>query len=436
MAIGTLTLILFGLLILVLLSGLPLTFSLSGVALIFIFWRMGPDSLYLFASTTLSSWTNFIMIAIPLFILMANLLGISGIAEDLYESMFLWMGGVRGGLAIGTVIICAIFAAMAGISGVGTVTMGMIALPSMLKRGYDKYLAIGCISAGGTLGIVIPPSVVMIMYGSLVEVSVGKLFMAGVLSGIAVMTIFILYILVRCFLQPSLGPALPKSERVSWRGKFASLKSIVAPLMLIILVLGVIYSGICTPTEASGLGAFGALIVVIIRRRFKWDVFMKACEKSARITCMIMWIMVGAKLFSRVYFAIGAPDLITNAVSGLEVNRWLIIFILQIILLILGCFIDPMGILVITTPVFVPIVSALGFDLIWFGVLFTINMEVGYITPPFGFNLFYMKGIVPREISMFDIYRANVVWSFLGIVGIATIMIFPELALWLPRRMG
>jgi len=435
MDIGAVTAILFGLLLLLIITGLPLVFALGGVGLIIMYWQLGPKFLYVVSATAYQSWTNFILVAIPLFVFMANVLERSGVAEDLYNMMHRWMGSLRGGLAIGTVIICAIFAAMAGISGVATVTMGVIALPAMLSRGYDKQLAVGCISAGGTLGILIPPSIIMIIYANLTGESVGQLFMGGVFPGLVLAVIFCAYIWIRSLVQPDLGPPIPVEERGTLKDKMFASKALILPVLLILLVLGVIYTGVATPTEASGIGAVGAVICTIINRRFSWTNLIDACKRTLSLTIMIMWIVFGAKVFSHSYIAIGAPDLVRGIIAGLEVNRWVVIILMQLILIVLGMFIDPMGIMMITTPVFLPIVQALGFNLVWFGILFTINMEIGYITPPFGFNLFYMRGIVPKEISMGDIYRS--IWPFviLAAIGIAVVMIWPDLALWLPGTM-
>lgn len=431
-----LTILLFASLLAALALGLPLAFCFGGVAVFFILWQWGPKALYIVATTAFSEWTNFILIAVPLFILMANFLERSGVADDLYEMMYKWMGPLRGGLAMGTVAICAIFAAMAGISGVATVTMGLIALPSMLKRGYDRLIAVGCISAGGTLGILIPPSVIMILYAALTGTSVGKLFIGGIIPGIILALIFMAYIGINCYIQPHLGPPLPKEERATWREKLISLKAVIFPVILILMVLGFIYWGICTPTEAAGIGAFGAFLILFIQRRFTWAVFWDSLMRTLRFSSMIMWILLGAKAFSHLYTAIGAPELIHGIIADLGLNRWIILIFMQAILLFMGCFMDPAGIIMIATPVFLPIITELGFDPIWFGILFTINMELGYITPPFGFNLFYMRGLAePLGISMSEIYKSIVPFVFLEILGLALIIVFPQLALWLPSLM-
>lgn len=436
MSIELITILLFAILLVSLVLGLPLVFCFGGTAIVFILWQWGPAALFTVASTAYGEWTSFILLAVPLFILMANILERSGIAEDLYEMMYRWMGPIRGGLAMGTVAICAIFAAMAGISAVATVTMGLIALPSMLKRGYDRTIAVGCVSAGGTLGILIPPSVIMILYGSLTGTSVGKLFMGGVIPGFLLTAIFTAYIGFRCFLQPNLGPPVPKEERFTMSEKMGSLKAVISPLILILLVLGVLYTGVCTPTEAAGIGAMGAFLMLFINKKFTWTILVGSLQRTCRLSAMVLWILLGAKCFSHVYTALGASEMVFNIFSGLELNRWIILIGMQLILLIMGFFMDPAGIIMICTPIFVPLAVKLGFDPIWFGILFTINTELGYITPPFGFNLFYMKGIAgPMGVSMQDIYRSIIPFVFLEIFALILIMIFPQLALWLPQAM-
>ncbi len=433
MEVWLVTILLFGFLILCLLLGLPLAFAFGGVAILFTSILWGFQSLAIIALTAYENVTNYILLAVPLFVFMANILEHSGIAEELYEMMHRWMGKISGGLAIGTIVICAIFAAMAGISGVATITMGLIALPAMMKRGYAKVLAVGSISAGGTLGILIPPSVIMILYAFLTEESVGKLFIAGILPGIVITVLFMLYIAIRCLINPELGP--PIEEKVSLKEKIVSLRAVILPLLLILLVLGVIYTGICTPTEASAVGAFGAIMCAIIHRKFTWQVFMRSLERTLLLTCMVLWILIGATCFTQLYTALGAPDMLNNLISGLEVSKWVIISFMMLVFFILGMFMDPAGIIMICTPVFIPIVQMLGFDTIWFGILFTICMEMGYITPPFGFNLFYMRAIVPKGVTMADIYRSIIPFVILEIIGLIIVILFPQLATWLPAKM-
>jgi len=431
--IWQLLLLLFIPLLVFLALGQPIGFTLGGIAVFLTLLLMGPQALNMIVNTAISETSSFILLAVPLFVFMGNLLFLTRIADDLYDVAYKWLGRLPGGLAIGTVAICAIFAAMTGLSGVATVSMGLIALPSMLKRGYNKNMAVGCIAAGGALGILIPPSVIMIIYGSLCDESVGQLFMGGMIPGIILALIFIGYIAIRCLINPQLGP--PDKRTFSFKEGLRSLKAVTMPLLLILLVLGVIYMGVCTPTEAAGVGAFGAILCGLIQRRLSWRTINKALLDTLKISGMIFWIIIGAVSFSHIYGITGVTKWLTDIIVSIGLNRWIIIIIMQLIWFIMGCFLDPMGILLICAPVFVPIILSLGFDKLWFGVLFTINMEMAYITPPFGFNLFYMKGVVPPEISMGDIYRSIVPYVFCQALCLALVMVFPELALWLPRTM-
>ncbi|RJX32475.1 MAG: TRAP transporter large permease subunit [Desulfarculus sp.] len=435
MSIELITILIFALLIVLLLSGLPLAFGFGAAMVILTLWQMGPQGLYIIVTTANSDWNSYILLAIPLFVLMAKFLQHSGLAEKVYSSMYKWMGGLPGGLAMGTVFVCAIFAAMSGISGAATVAMGLIALPSMLKRNYDKRMAVGTVAAGGSLGILIPPSIIMVVYASLTNESVGKLFMAGIIPGIILTIVYILQVGILCRLRPHYGPPIPENERASLKEKIVSLKAIILPLLMILVVLGFIYFGVCTPTEAAGIGAFAAFIITIIQGRMTKEVFFKSLKETLMISVMIMWIVLGAKCFVHIYSATGASDFVGDLMSGLPLNKWFIVIIMQFIILFLGMFIDPIGIMMICVPVFLPIIESFGMSPIWFGVLFTINLEMAYITPPFGLNLFYLKSILPSDVTMEDMYRSIVPFVLRDMAVLAMVMIFPQLALWLPEHM-
>lgn len=433
MSIELITLLLFGSMIVALAIGTPMAFALGAVGVLFTIFLWSPESLYIIASNSFRTLTNFIMVALPLFIFMGVMLGKSGIADGLYELMYLWMGKLKGGLAIGTVLICTLFAAMAGISGASTVTMGVVALPSMLKRGYDKEIAIGCISAGGALGVLIPPSVIMILYGLYAEVSVGRLFAGGVFPGLVLSALFCTYIGIRCIIQPNLGPPVPSEAGVNLRRKLIALKAVILPILLVIVVLGSIFTGIATPTEASAVGAFGSVLCAAIYRRLTRKNLVESCWQCLKLTCMCMWIQLGVGMFTSVYQGVGASDLISNFMTTLPVAPIVILIGIQLTFLVLGCFLDPVGIILICTPVFVPVIRTLGFDPVWFGVLFVVNMEMAYLTPPFGTNLFYMRGVCPPDITMVDIYRSIVPFVVLQALGLVLIVLFPQIVLWLPN---
>ncbi len=435
MSNGLLTVLFFLSLLIFLSMGLSLSFVLGGVSVIFLYFTWGPESFYMVAAQTWGAMNKFTLVAVPLFIFMAMILERSGVAKDLYEMMYLWFGRVGGGLAIGTVVICAIFSAMCGISGAAVVSMGTIALPSMLERNYDKELALGCINSGGGWGILIPPSVIMILYALITGESVGRLFAGGVFPGLLLLVMVSSYIAIRCYFQPHLGPALPIEERGDWKRKLAALKAVILPIIIVLMVLGSIIGGITTPTEAAAMGVFGAIISALVYRQFSWIMVREAATRTLRLTGMIMWILFGAYCFSAAYHGMGANQLIENMMQHIPGGPWGTIIFIQFIIFLLAMVLDPAGIMMITIPVFLPVIKALGFDPLWFGILFVINMEIGYMTPPFGFNLFYLKGIVPPSITMGDIYRSVIPYTLVELTGMILVMIFPQIAIWLPNKL-
>lgn len=435
MSIELLSVLFFGALLLFLLLGLPLSFVLGGVSMIFIYFTWGPEAFYMVAAQTWGAMNKFTLVAVPLFIFMAMILERSGVAKSLYEMMYLWFGPVAGGLAIGTVVICAIFSAMCGISGAAVVSMGTIALPSMLVRNYEKELALGCINSGGGWGILIPPSVIMILYALISGESVGRLFAGGVFPGLMLLVLVSSYIAIRCYFQPRLGPALPREERGDWRRKLTALKAVILPIVIVFMVLGSIIGGVTTPTEAAAMGVLGAIISALVYRQFNWVMLKEAAMRTLRLTGMIMWILFGAYCFSAAYHGMGANQLIENVMQLIPGGPWGTIIFIQLVIFLLAMVLDPAGIMMITVPVFLPIVKAHGFDPLWFGILFVINMEIGYMTPPFGFNLFYLKGIVPPDITMGDIYRSVIPYTLVESAGLALVMIFPQIAIWLPNKL-
>lgn len=433
MSIELLTILVFGLFFIFLFMGLPVVFSLGGTAVIATYFLWGPQALHMIANRTFTNANSFVLLAIPMFIFMGCMLEKSGIAQDLYSMMFKWMGPVRGGLAVGTVAICAIFAAMVGITGAATVSMGLVALPSMLKHHYDKRIAIGCISAGGALGVLIPPSVLMIILGLYTNTSIGALYAGGILPGFMLAIFFIVYIVIACLFRPEWGPALPRGERAPWKEKLVALRAVLLPIALILGVLGSIFMGAATPSEAAALGAVGSIICAAVYRSLNWTTLRDALQITLRLSCMVMWIIFGASVFTALYTAIGAHDLTRQILSYIPGGRWGMVIGMQMIWMIMGCFLDPNGIIMITAPIFFPIIHSLGFDPVWFGVLFVINMEMGYLTPPFGFNLFYMQAVVPKGIVMADIYRSVIPFVLLQFLGLVLCMVFPDFILYLPK---
>lgn len=429
-----LTVLLFGSLVLLLLLGLPLVFAIGGVATLFIIFLWGPHALPVLANRTYMAMDMFLLVAVPMFIFMGAMLQRCGIAEDMYELMYHWMGGLRGGLAAGTVLICTMFAAMVGISGAATTSMGLIALPSMRKRGYHKTIAIGCISAGGSLGILIPPSVLMIILALTSRLSVGQMFIAGILPGLLLSGLFVTYILVRCYFQKDLGPSVPPDERLPLRERIKLLAGLLLPIGLILAVMGSMFFGLATPSEASAIGALGAIVSAFIKRTFNWRNFTSALFITLRLSAMVIWIVFAASVFTALYAVTGASSLVGSLIRGVG-DPWLAIIVMMLILFVLGMFFDPTGIVLLTAPIFFPIVTSFGFGPLWFAILFVINMELAYLTPPFGFNLFYMKAVVPPDVTMLDIYKSSLPFVLLMIVGLIICMIFPGIITWLPSLM-
>jgi tripartite ATP-independent transporter DctM subunit len=436
MEMWQLAIILLGALLVFLALGLPVAFTLGGLSLIigYFIWG-GASAFYSVALGSLGKVAEFTLIAVPLFLLMAAALQFSGLAEDMYEMIYRWMGGLKGGLAIGTVVISAIFAAMVGIATVATATLGLTALPSMLKRGYDKRMICGAICAGGALGVLIPPSILMIIYASETDVSAGQMFFAGIVPGIILAVLYVLYIAVRCVINPSLGPSVPPDDRYSWAEKIAALKSVILPVLLIAVVLGVIYLGIATPTEAAAVGAVGAIFCAGVRKQLNLPNIKKILHMTVSINSMVFWIILAAVAYARLVTVSGVGEWFSSAITDLPVNRWVIMILMQVIFFFLGMVLDPAGILYITAPFFIPTVKALGFDPLWYGVLWIINMNMAYLTPPFGFSLFILQGVAPPEVTTEDIYAG--IWPYVGImiVGMVLIMFYPLLATWLPGLM-
>jgi tripartite ATP-independent transporter DctM subunit len=432
MSIELITVILFGGLLFLLAIGVPVAFALGGLSLIFTLFFEGPAALYTVATTTYQQITSLGLMAIPLFLVMGNFLVHSGIAERLFHSLSYWLSGLRGGLAVVTVMVC-VALAMCGGFGPAVLTMGLVAVPAMLKQKYHKSIPLGIVMGGGILAIIIPPSILMIIFGFISRVSIGKLFFGGFVPGLISAFLYVVYIILRSYLQPHLAPVT--KEVITWKTRFIALKDIVLPALLVILVLGSIFLGIATPTEASGVGAMGAFLICIIHRRLTWKVIYETCLSSIRISGMALWILIGATLFGVVYTSAGAQDMVLEFVRGIEMNRWFVLFGMQIVLLLFGMFMDDYAVVTICAPIFLPIAKFLGFDPIWFSIVFIINMQVAYLTPPFGWALILMKGVAPPEISTADIWKSVPPFVIIQLIVLISVMIFPQLALWLPNKM-
>ncbi len=422
-------------LLLLLLSGMPLAFVLISLAVLFTVLLWGLDALVLTVLQTYDVMTSDVLLAIPLYVLMASILQRSGIVEALYNAMELWFRRLPGGLAVGTIAICTVMAAMTGIVGAAVAAMGILALPSMLRRGYDEKLALGTICAGGTLGILIPPSIITIVYAATAQISVGKMFAAGIVPGMVLSGLYVSYVVIRTMLKPSLAPA-PEHIEVSWLEMFGSLKSLFLPSLIVFSVLGSIYAGIATPTEAAAVGVVGAMLSALLQGQFTIGNLSDAAMDTLRVTTMIMWITIGAKIFVSIFTGIGGADSLLMFIENLELNRWLVLLAMMGLLVLLGLFLDEIGIILLCVPVFMPIISAFGFDPVWFGVLFLITAQMAYITPPFGYTLFYIKGVLPPGIGMETVYRAILPFLVLQILALILFMLFPDLVTWLPNQLS
>lgn len=432
MSIEMITIMMFGSLFLLLGLGLPVAFACGAVGIIFTAVLQSPAAVNLVSTRIFGLMVQYLLAAIPLFIFMACVLERSGIIEDLYELVYQWMGGIKGGVASATIIACTLLAAMVGVIGASEVTMGVIALPQMLKRRYDKFIACGSILAGGTLGILIPPSVMLIIYGLVDNTSIGRLYAGAIMPGLMLASLFTAYVTIRCYLNPELGPPVPKDEQLPWSDKFRLLARVIAPGILIFLVLGTIFTGIAAPTEAAGVGAAGAIVLTSLQRKLTWKGLIQAAESTLKSSAMVMWTIFGANIFVGLYVMVGGGRFVSETLLGSGLPPWGIIIVMQFMLIFLGCFIDWVGIIMLCVPIFGPIIRQLGFDPIWFGVLFAVNLQVSFLSPPFGYALFYLKGVAPPEIQTTDIWKSSAPFIGLQVIGVALVMFFPQIVLWLP----
>jgi tripartite ATP-independent transporter DctM subunit len=433
MSIELITVLMFGSLFFLLGLGLPVAFACGSVGVLFTALLQGPAAVNLVSTRIFGLMVQYLLAAIPLFIFMACVLERSGIIEELYELVYQWMGFLKGGVASATIIACTLLAAMVGVIGASEVTMGVIALPQMLKRQYNKFIACGSILAGGTLGILIPPSVMLIVYGLVDNTSIGQLYAGAIVPGLMLAAFFTTYVTIRCYINPKLGPPVPPEDRIPFNERLRLLVRIIPPVILIFLVLGTIFTGIAAPTEAAGVGAAGAIVLTAAQRKLTWKGLVEAAEATLKSSAMVMWTIFGANIFVGLYVMVGGGRFVSQVLLGSGLSQWGIIIVMQFILIFLGCFIDWVGIIMLCVPIFGPIIRQLGFDPIWFGVLFAVNLQVSFLSPPFGYALFYLKGVAPPEISTTDIWKSSAPFIGLQVIGVITVMVFPEIILWLPR---
>jgi tripartite ATP-independent transporter DctM subunit len=421
-----------------LMAGFPVTFTLMGTAMCFGLIGFGWSFFNLLPLRIWGVMTNVTLIAVPLFVFMGVMLERSGLAEELLDTMGLLFGRLRGGLAISVVVVGALLGASTGIVGATVVTMGLLAVPTMLRRGYQKELATGTVSASGTLGQIIPPSIVLVLIGDIVGVSVGDLFMGAVFPGLLLVGLFTLYILIISWLRPEWAPAIPKAEldAISPRQLTARVcKALFPPLFLMVAVLGSIFAGIASPTEAAAVGAVGATLLTLANRKFSMKILHEVMQTTVRLTCMVFIILCGAALFGLVFRGLGGDGLVRDFLGSLadKYSHNMVLAIVMGLIFVIGFFLDFIEITFIHVPVLAPIMIEFGYDPVWFCILLAVNLQTSFMTPPFGFSLFYLKAVTPPEISTGHIYRGIIPFVIVQIIGLSIVVLFPQLATWLPK---
>ena len=435
MSYELITVLMFALMMLMLATGQRVFAAIGFVAVLsaLLLWgdRGGYD-LGFAAAMKLMKW--YPLLTLPMFIFMGYVLSESRIADDLYRMFHVWTGGMAGGLAVGTIGLMVLVSAMNGLSVAGMAIGATIALPELLKRNYDKRMVTGVIQAGSSLGILVPPSVVLVLYAMIARQPVGQLWLAGIFPGLMMAGLFVLYIWLRCWITPSLGPVLPKAERdVPWTEKMRLLRAGLLPLFIYAVMIVPFVSGSTSLVESSAIGALAAFLAAVVRRRMTRQVFENSVRNTLRITCMFMWIILAALAFGSVFDGLGAAHAIEDVFTEqMGLSPWMVLVLMQLSFLVMGTFLDDTAMLVIVAPLYVPLVDALGFNLIWYGVLYTITTQIAYMTPPFGYNLFLMRAMAPPEITLRDIYRSIIPFVGVMILALVIIMVFPEIALWFP----
>jgi tripartite ATP-independent transporter DctM subunit len=434
MSIELITLLMVGSLLLLLIIGMPMAFALGFVAVAFAWAFFGWNALQLITSRIYGFVSVYVLLSVPMFLLMAAIMDRSGVARDLYDAMSVWAGGLPGGVGLMTLIAAVFMAATTGIIGGEIILLGLVALPQMLRLGYDKNLAIGIICAGGSLGTMIPPSIVLIFYGLTANVSIGELFVAVVMPGLLLAALYLVYTSVRCGLRPELGPPLPRVERsMPLRAKFRMLGGLVLPMGIAFGVLGAIYFGIAAVTEAAAVGVAGTIFAAWVRGTLTWQLLRESVYQTMSTCGLLLWLTFGATALIGVYNLLGGIRFIHDAMGNLPFEPIVVVLLMMAVLIVLGMFMDWVGILLLTMPIFVPIVENLGYDPIWFGILFCMNMQISYLSPPFGPAAFYLKSVAPPEISLQDIYRALWPFMLMQLTAMLLVIMFPDIALWLPR---
>lgn len=433
MDLNLLPVLMFVFLFLALGLGMHIAFGLYAIALSFAFFLWGGGGMTTVIMATWGAMNNFALLAIPLFVFMAIMLEKSQLVADIYTCFYKWSGPLRGGLAIATILVGAVIGAVSGVVAAGVIGLGVIALPQMEKYKYNRGVNIGSILAGGTLGQIIPPSLVMVIYGAVTGVSVGKLFAAGISAGLLLSFLYCLYIFIRAFLQKDFCPALPKESRASWKDKFDSLKVLILPIVLIILCLGAILSGMATPTEGAGVGAFGATLFSIVTRRFSLKILKECLVGTLKVSSMIGWMIGGAASFGSVFAGIGGNKMVLDIAMNMPGGAYGVLSLSIAFVFFLGMFLETAALIMLAAPIVSPVLATMGFDPLWWGIIFMTLLQIAYISPPFGFALFYLKGVTPPHIKLGDIYQATIPFMAIQLLAVVLIVFFPILGLWLPQ---
>jgi len=422
--------VLFICIFILILSGYPVAFTLGGLSILFGLAFLGPDFFNFLPSRIMGTMTNVVLLAVPLFIFMGIMLEKSGLAESLLETMAMLFGTVKGGLAISVVIVGALLAASTGIVGATVITMGLISLPTMLKRGYSTELATGTIAASGTLGQIIPPSVVLVLLGSVLNVSVGDLFAAALIPGVLLVVCYIIYIVIYALLYPEKAPSMPAEEIKAFRGKgfgMRVLKAFFLPLLLIVAVLGSILAGIASPTEASAIGALGATLLTLIQGKFSWSVLKEVMQETTHLTTMVFIILIGATTFALVFRGMGGDDYLIDLIENANLSPMAFLFLVMVVVFIAGFFIDFIEIIFIIVPVVAPIFVNYEMNLVWIGILLALNLQTSFLSPPFGFSLFYLKGVAPEGVTTQHLYRGIIPFVLIQLVFLIAVILYPEI---------
>ncbi len=437
--IEAMPLILFGVLFLLLLLGFPVAFTLGGVSFILGYFTFGPAFFNLLPLRIWGVMTNYVLIAVPLFVFMGVMLEKSGLAENLLETMALLFGHLRGGLAISVVAVGALFGASTGIVGATVVTMGLLSLPTMLKRGYRAEVATGTISASGTLGQIIPPSIVLVLLGSVLNVSIWDMFVGAVVPGFVLVLLYVVYLVLIAIFKSEWAPAMPEEELAQFYGRAMVrrvFQAFVLPAVLFVAVLGSIFAGIASPTEAAAVGAFGATLLTVLQKKFSFATLKSVMVETTHLTCMVFIILVGATAFGLVFRGMHGDAYLTNLILSTNMSPGAFLALVMVMIFVAGFFIDFIEITFIIVPVVAPIFVALGVDLLWLGILIAMNLQTSFLTPPFGFSLFYLKGVAPPEVRTGHIYRGIIPFIIIQLIGLTLVIAFPEMATSLPRYFG